>query len=138
MGKNASNIKQLKKISFEKKITYYYLHEMKFEKKITSYFFVLLKKRVCNGASRVPRKLNSDETSTQGNFVKSISRKMITLYLFTFFSCYKSQLLKKKETTRLCCTHHLLAFFLWTIFCTLIFCVNFCNIIAALLLYSVY
>ena len=36
---------------------------MKFEKKITSYFFVLLKKRVCNGASRVPRKWNSDKTA---------------------------------------------------------------------------
>ena len=116
------------------------------KKKITSYFFVLLKKRVCNGASRVPRKWNSDKTATgkfreiifMKNFVKLISRKMITLYLFTFFSCYKSQLLKKKKQPDLCCTHHLLAFFLWTIFCTLIFCVNFCNIIAALLLYSVY
>jgi len=42
--KNASNIKQLKKISFEKKITYYYLHEMKFEKKNYELLFCTFKK----------------------------------------------------------------------------------------------
>merc|ERR1719225_135574 len=33
--------------------------------------------------------------------MKLISRKMITLYLFTFFSCYKSQLLKKKRNNQI-------------------------------------
>ena len=62
--KNASNIKQLKKISFEKKnyLLLFTRNEI-WKKKITSYFFVLLKKRVCNGASRVPRKWNSDKTA---------------------------------------------------------------------------
>ena len=84
--KNASNIKQLKKISFEKKITYYYLHEMKFEKKITSYFFVLLKKRVCDGAAEC-QGMDSDKLHS---------------YLFTIFFLLKvNNYLKKPATTRL-------------------------------------